>query len=270
MNEEQNMCDVNGLTKGNWLLELNGSNRRRCKMKNAIVMTMLVAMVALLASSAQADLVVTSDADSTVSGGATGTNYGTSTVLQIRNGSASYKMKSWIRFDISGWTAGKSNITSATIDLTVSYRSSTETVPLHVYALNNGTGTDPYGSGDLDESWGETAITWANAPANREASDTVWGDYTTLLHTFTNVPAAGTLLSFTITDADQLAFLTGDTNDKVTIILCRTSGSGTPRSYIASKENATYDPPKLTLTPEPATMTLLLLGLPLALRRRRK
>jgi len=227
---------------------------------------MLVAMVTLFASVAQADLVVTTatgttGADSYVRNSNI-SNYGTGDVMMIYDGGGyGYDRIAYMRFDLSSLDF---TVTEATIALTQTADSTTYwRTFISVYALDE---HSDYGTGKLGEDWGETSIHGNNAPgANNTIDKLLDPSYTTLLGTIADPATVPALTSLTF--STNLECFNNDTNDMVTLIVVQSYPGY--YSYIASKEHATLAAPTLTLTPEPATMTLLLLGLPFALRRRR-
>lgn len=138
--------------------------------------------------------------------------------------------------------------------------------------------------GHAGEGWGETTITWNNAPGNNTTvygGDPLLGGAGTTGAIFigqidmTGVVAGQKL---TLWDADTagalLNFLLSDTNGRVTFILTRMESDDAAVINLASRENTLgYDPPTLTLymLPEPGSMLLLCGGLAaMAARRRRR
>lgn len=213
-------------------------------------------------------------ADAFVNGGdtttdSTGVNFGTLSTLIVKYHGASgslsrYDRKAYIRFDTSALTSATD---SATLNLTVSLNNdgkspaTPQPFTLEVYGLLTGA-----------TSWGETTITWNNAPGNDTSSangllatDVV--DLGTLNILDTDI--AGVTVSF------STAALTGFVNDaigvgQVTLIVVRTdTNSNSINLTFASKENTTFAAPSLVVAvPEPASMALVGVGLLPWLRRR--
>lgn len=142
--------------------------------------------------------------------------------------------KTYIKFDISHPNIG--TINDAELHLVVAYNTGgTHTVEV-------------YGLDDLHagENWGESTITWNNAPANDANNDLIAGDVT-LLGSFTVSPSdvVGTKKIFT--SSGLVTWLNLDTDRLVTIILRRTDVNYSQELYFASKEHTTYDGPKLII-----------------------
>ena len=239
------------------------------------------ALAAALAAPAGAATILTAVADAYVRGGSYGnTNYGSATTLDAKydaGTATTNSRKVYARFDLSGLT---DSVTSATFALTIAAAGlgsdPANTVwTFEVYGLKDDFA--PSGS-ELGRNWAENAITWNNAPANVtshganvDAADVYGGTY---LDTFA-VTGRGTVNGvYPIAGgagSPLVDFINSDTDDTVTfIVVRRTQGTAaaTAGQQFAPHDNATYAGPRLTLTPEPATLGLTGLGLAAALLRR--
>ncbi len=181
--------------------------------------------------------------------------------------------KSYFRFDLPD---GIATVTAATIQLYATRIDGAGNG--HVIELYGLLEAADYGSGRLGEEWGETALTWANAPGNVAGigDNNLNGAYTVLLATFPYPGAAGTI---SLSNPAILAFLNADSNALATFILRTTTqesvGGGGVQKLFASKETLvpSAHAPRLLLTyvaiPEPASFVLLAVA-GLAVGRRRK
>ena len=246
------------------------------KMNRSFVLVAAVLAVMVTGSVATADYIRTTadgnGADSYVNNGDADANFGHENSLSSKSGRMAY-----VKFDISTWN-DNATVTSATFELTWAYLSwgQAETGTLRVYALDS----------DIGDGWGEDTITWSNAPGNDtgEANGVIADDTTWVCEfNWTAVPDDGDKVSATITVDSRLAFINdslGDGGDDLVtfIVNFKESTGDSTNVNFASKE---YTPsgggspgdwaPKLTLVPEPATMSLLVLGgVGLLLRRRRR
>ncbi|MCD4824819.1 MAG: PEP-CTERM sorting domain-containing protein [Phycisphaerae bacterium] len=195
-------------------------------MKRTIALTMLLAMVALLASSAQAAVItpeyLIDNGDAGYSTTGTWTGYTSTNYFNTDNESAAYN-------DAPTATAtwAFTGVTNGTYDVYAIWRAHTNRTPDAVYTITDGLGA--------------VSVNQTLAPAQDvEITD--------------NQPADlwfEKLGTVTITDG--------------TVDVVLSFGSGTQANDVLMSDAVALD-----LVPEPATMTLLLLGLPLALRRRRK
>lgn len=239
-----------------------------------------VAVVAsLVAASAQATIIsLAPSADAYVAAASTTTNFGSDNLVLIKNdGGGINHRKGYFRYDLSTLPANEV-ITNAALDLTFVESnlggSLTGTNTFEVFGLNDG---------NAGENWGESTITWNNAPANAAGGATVTSAASSL-GTFSITGHTGNV-NFLGTGGDAVKnFLANSTsNDLVTFIIVRVNDSvGGAQSYvhaINSKEFSGGSGAFLNITtvllPAPEPSTGLLLGLAACVlmpqvRRRRK
>lgn len=195
------------------------------------------------------------------------TNYGTEPSLLVKNGNTpagQYHRKSYVRFDLSSLG---SSITNATFSLTaINSRQG------RFFAANpNPTTTfNIYGLTDGNQSWGETSITWNNAPANNGTGSSV-GPQATLLGSF-GIIGRGTGNTYTIGGPSLVSFLNSrqSDNDLATLIITRTQSQSAIGNYVhafnsrAANSGRVSGQPILNVTPVPfgfsPTLGLGLLG----------
>ena len=162
------------------------------------------------------------------------TNYGTLPTLVVKNSAtADTQRKSYIRFDLTGQDMNATP--NASLQFAVS-SAWVDATPWQVYGLKNA---------DAGESWGESTITWNNAPANTTSSgDGLVSNRVTLLGTLavTGAQPLGQVLELRSAALD--AFLLADTDDRVTFIVTRASTAG-GNSIVASREDTTFAAPAL-------------------------
>lgn len=221
----------------------------------------------------------------------TSTNFGTSSVLQVKNSAqVDFDRKAWIRFEapVGGTFANAvSGQLALTIDTTGNPGTDANTSwTFQIFGLAEGAAGQSWveGNGGADNiPVGE--ITWANAPGN----DITNGSDVNLLDMFSGAPLA----TFTITgrgvngtqillDEPGIAnFLRADTDGKLTFVLTRlTLENNTATNSVVhqfrSAESTAGGGPELrvgfaVIVPEPSVAILSLLSLGgLALRRRRE
>ena len=154
------------------------------------------------------------------------------------SGASSQAGKAYMRFVLPGNIEA---ITEASFTVILSDRPYWNTLA-GVYGLND----DVAG-----QSWTEGSLTWNNAPGNDTASYSGFlAGSTTNVGSFT---ASGSNYgrnngdAYTFSSASLLEFLNTD-SDGVVNILLGTGDASTDWTQFASKENATWDAPKLTLT----------------------
>jgi methionine-rich copper-binding protein CopC len=162
------------------------------------------------------------------------TNYGTSPTLVVKNSAtADTQRKSYIRFDLTGQDI------SATPNASLQFAVSSawvDATALQVYGLKNA---------DAGESWGESTITWNNAPANTTSSgDGLVSSRVTLLGTLATTGAQPVGQVLELRSAALDAFLLADTDDRVTFIVTRAS-TAAGNSIVASREDTTFAAPAL-------------------------
>ncbi len=207
-------------------------------------MTITVVMFAVVLSTPQVGVadIIWAAADAYTPQANANANLGTST--ELRTGCDwGGRTRSFLKFDLSAYTG----IASATLWL----RTRTE---------SNGAG-----EGDIavyfvsDDSWTETGITYTTQPPHdATATDTRTASF-----------VQNTYYSWDVTSLAQ-ASLSDDTLS-VVLISATDSTTYTSADFYSRNMGGTGSDPYLDVTvPEPATMALLMLGLPLALRRRRK
>lgn len=194
------------------------------------------------------------------------TNYGADDKVNVKLTTGTYESqtvnrKGYLRFDITGYNLAANP--SATLKLTTTEWNNT--VTLQVYGLINGS---------AGENWGESTITWDNAPGNTgtAATSNTFDASAILLGSFTqSATANGTLINFSSTALNN--FLSADTDGLVTLMFVRTTANNNFNSTFASKEHATFAAPTLEFEtiPEPSATALLAAGSAfLAFRRRRR
>ena len=164
------------------------------------------------------------------------TNYGTgtATTLVVKNATtADNYRKAYIRFDLTGQDINATP--NASLQFAVS-SAWVDATPWQVYGLKNA---------DAGESWGESTITWNNAPANTTTSgDGLVSSRVTLLGTLATTGAQPVGQVLELRSAALDAFLLADTNDRVTFILTRAS-TAAGNSIVASREDTTFAAPAL-------------------------
>lgn len=178
-----------------------------------------------------------SNADSYVQRNNPDTNYGTGTQLVVKNGDGTdaFDRKAYVQFDLSSLTAP---ITSANFSLTGvasnvgGTLSGNPTFTFNVYGLQTG-----------NQNWGETSITWNNAPANNPLSD-FEPDTTAapLLGTF-SVVGRGIGTTYSVSSPSLASFLETRRNDSsiraATFIIGRaTASSGNTNGTYAHAFNS--------------------------------
>ena len=197
----------------------------------------------LLATQAHA-VVITTDqgagADAYVRSGSFGnSNSGTDAMLLLKNRGGNeqdYSRKSYARFDLSG--IDLSAVSAATLNLVVDHTNLMAASGVNVFALN-----------DLDagEGWGETTITWNNAPANNV--DNGYGVDSARATDLGDAPLPGSAPNGTPVSFASAALtnaVKADTNGSFTLILSLVTSANVSVD-LASNNNTTYAEPALVL-----------------------
>ncbi len=181
---------------------------------------------------ASADALVRAGSDGTTNFATT--NFGTAPTLVVKNSTtAATQRKSYIRFDLTGQDLHATP--NASLQFAVS-SAWVDATPWQVYGLKNA---------DAGESWGESTITWNNAPANTTGSgDGLVSSRVTLLGTLavTGAQPLGKVLELRSAALD--AFLLADTDNRVTFIVTRAS-TAAGNSIVAAREDTTFAAPAL-------------------------
>ena len=176
------------------------------------------------------------------------------------NPTADLRYKGYVRFDLSAIAQPLSSATLTCTTMDGQFPPDTT-----IWGLNDG---------DAGELWVEADLTWNNAPANDTSTPAGFLSNATYLGVFGNITnAAGGTGDFS---ADALKdFLNAD-NDGVATFMFGSPGETLDPptngfAYWATKENTVHAPPTLTVEeiPEPATLSLIGLGVLGLLRRRR-
>ena len=158
-------------------------------------------------------------------------NYGTETTILISDG----RRKAYMRFDLSSASA-ITTVTNAKLNLTFNSATHSSNYECNVYALNQS---------NTNQTWGETTITWNNAPANASGNN-VSSD-ATLLGSF-QVPANSTDGQVFTFSSDALRkTIQANTNDTLTLIITRKTSGQYYAIYFHSRNNSTGSP-TLTLS----------------------
>ena len=214
--------------------------------------------------------------DSFINGGAVNSQYGGQDSLHADNRGDSvsdlaYAKKAYIEFDIS---SHEQQVHQAELQLHVLPGQGDPNDRLWTFAL--------YGLGESYDIWPTPALTWGNAPGNDNGSGSAFNpNRTTLLDTFTILGLGdGEIITLTGDAASPLVqFLQADIDGRVTFLIGRSDAGqrGQQATHrIASSEYVPpaglpgQDAPRLTILPEPATISLLCLGAVTLLRRSRK
>jgi hypothetical protein len=218
---------------------------------------------ALIATSAQATVVLP-NADAFVSTEINQDgNHGTESALLIKNAAAGdnndpgAQRKAYIRFDLS--SLGTDLVSQSALKLHVSQSLGQG---FHDNVIGKMIGFSIYGlnDGDAGESWDETLITWYNAPQNDQTSGSGLLPNTTHLGSFDLFETGiGTDVDFS--SPALTSFLNDDTNDLLTLIVVRDFFDPNVSGYVHqfySREAGDELSPSLevNVVPEPASIAV--------------
>ncbi|GLI39937.1 PEP-CTERM sorting domain-containing protein [Geobacter hydrogenophilus] len=224
-------------------------------MKSILCILATGLITALSFASAEA-ISITADKDAYVQSGAyANTNFGSTLVDQVkRQDNSDWNRKSYIGFDLSG--LGPFSIATATLDFNFVDSGAGATLAgttyqFEVFGLTN----------ELFDTWGESTITWNNAPGNRP-NNGLNSLMVASLGTFSLTGKGVGTYSFT--SQELVDFLNSDSNDIATIIVRRnTNQPSNAQNYVqafASSENVSVGGPTLNITQVPEPSTLLFVG----------
>ncbi|MEM9754175.1 MAG: DNRLRE domain-containing protein [Planctomycetota bacterium] len=226
-------------------------------------------VLGLCSTSAQAAL-LTPEADAFVRGGSSNqnTNFGSALSVPVKPGNdLSFNRRGYVRFDVSSLSAG---VTAATLTIEGSFdNGDVNGAPLTIWGLNDG---------NAGENWGESTITWLNAPANLNSNSGTGIDASeaTLLGSYadgSDVPSGGGAATFTFDDVALVNFLNADTDGLATLIFVAASQGPSPISFRFDSKEATGGSGltlDATVIPEPASAGLIGAGMLLLAARRRR
>ena len=173
-------------------------------------------------------------ADSYVRLGQATTNFGTAPQVVIKNsGGSSTTRKGYLRFDVSS-AGGYFTDATLTMDVVLNNSGGSDATPrkhtVRVYGLADG---------NAGEGWGETDITWNNAPANITGNNKVGADAVLLGEFITPDQSTSTV---TFSGPALKSFLNTDTDGRATLILGREGGNGSWNLGFSSKEGGANAP----------------------------
>jgi hypothetical protein len=233
------------------------------KIRNSSVLIAMIVLLGFQLQAQAASITLTTDdgngADAFVLANNANSNFGNDSAIRVKNAPGTFNRKGYFRFDLSA--VGAAPLTDATLTLIIGNSGTgtavTGTQTFSVYGLLNG---------NPGETWGESTITWNNAPANDTSSGSGVLATASLLgqFSFTGNGIAGTPVTLSGTALDN--FLNADTNDLATFILVRTTFDPNAGGWVhnfAAQEHTSLAPPTLdvTVVPLPATAWLMSSGL---------
>ena len=201
-------------------------------------------------------------ADTYVQNGVPTGNYGADDHMIVwdYNPTADLRYKGYVRFDLSAIAQPLSSATLTCTTMDGQFPPDTT-----IWGLDDA---------DAGELWDELGINWNNAPANDTSTPAGFLGNATYLGVFGNITnVAGGTGDFS--GASLVNFLNADTDGVATLMFGSPGETLDPPTngfaYWATKENTVHAPPTLTVEeiPEPATLSLIGLGVLGLLRRRR-
>lgn len=240
-----------------------------------IMFFVFVACGALFSFSSANATLIAADKDAYVQSGANANlNFGNAVLDQVkRQDGSNFTRKSYIGFDLSGLSGEP--ITAATLLLNF-----VDSVNLGATLAGTNYTFELFGlTNEALDGWGESTITWANAPAN-QANNGLNALMAISLGTFDLVGKG--IGEYAFSSQALTDFLNDDTNDRATFIVRRnTNQPSTAQNYVhafASSESTGAAGPRLDIeqpvpAPEPSTLLLLgagMAGLVLAKRKKKQ
>jgi len=224
---------------------------KKTRIKNYLSIAAVV-LLAMAVPSFATTVTLTAVADSWIDEANQGTNYGSDVGLAIKNSGSTNSAKAYMRFELP---VDFDTATSVTFKITRGWLGNSWNANYNLHGLNNGT----------SETWGESTISWNNAPAN-DGSDYGFGsDATGVLGTFTTLGAnyggaAGQIM--TVSTANLLSFINTDSDGNVTLMLGRPSSTTGYDTFaaIGHWRGAAQLELDYTPVPEPATLAILAAG----------
>jgi hypothetical protein len=165
-------------------------------------------------------------------------NYGATDPLQVKSagdaGGAGSR-KAYLKFDLTTVPSNK-KINEAKLKLYTAAWTTGATCTFHLYGLMDGAG------GDAPDGWSESEITWNNAPGNDKTSHFGFDENVVLLDnvTFSNTISSGE--SVMLSSAKLNSFLNADQNDRITLMISRSTVTWNFNTNFYSKENNVFAP----------------------------
>jgi hypothetical protein len=224
-----------------------------------------------------ATITLNAQANGDIRGGAPDASFSRTSLAVINDdGTTAGAAKAYLRFQLP---ADFGTATAVTFDISRSDSVSVYDLPYFVYGLNDGTaGETTWTQNDTYSPTG-TDLTWNNAPGNDPTTTSGFVN-ATQVGSFTALGSRNGGLagdSYTVSGSSLVSFVNSDTNGLITLMISQDPAQITSsENQFASDSNTTYGLPALQLTytptavPEPASLAVICVSVPLLLSRRRQ